>query len=135
MRLALPTLLCALLLACDPHGNLPNEGEALQRAMAAARAEAGVWLEALEAFRQDFGRYPSGLEGLGILVSNPDRERYPDWHGPYGRAASISLRDPWDRPYRLESTDQTLSVTSDGRDRRPHTGDEVVVSVGVRYYP
>lgn len=132
MRLRLlPALLLA---ACDPHADLPLEGEALQQAIAHARLECRALLAGLEAFRQDFGRYPTGREGLAILARNPDPPAYPAWHGPYGMVTEDILRDPWGRRYELHSTDTEIAVVSWGRDRRPNTGDEVREAQPVDYY-
>jgi Type II secretion system (T2SS), protein G len=120
--------------AFDPYADLPTEGEALQEAIARAQRDCRLWLEALEAFRQDYGRYPSGREGLALLVRNPDPNVYPDWNGPYGPANDALLRDPWDHPYHLESTDTEVAVVSDGVDRRPHTGNEIREAVEVSYH-
>ena len=52
---------------------------------------------ALDLYRLDTGRYPSGDEGLRALVEKPgDAER---WNGPYVKKRE-SLLDPWGEPYR-----------------------------------
>lgn len=52
---------------------------------------------ALDLYRLDNGRYPSGDEGLQALVEKPgDAER---WNGPYVKKRE-SLLDPWGEPYR-----------------------------------
>ena len=68
---------------------------------------------ALDMFRIDAGRLPTAAEGLAIL-------RKPRFRGPYvGR--SISLRDPWGRPY-VYGFDYTIdpngipTITSLGKD-------------------
>jgi general secretion pathway protein G len=60
----------------------------------AAEADLKQFTVALEAFHQDIGRYPSGDEGLGVLVSTP--APLAGWRGPYLAAAST---DPWGHPY------------------------------------
>jgi len=110
------------------------EGNALQTAIAQARAEGNRLLDALEAFRQDFGRYPTGSEGLMILMRNPDPTVYTTWHGPYGGVNDDLIVDPWGRRYDYETTDREIAVISAGRDRRPNTGDEVREARTVNYY-
>ena len=130
-------VLAALTLACDaldPYSDLPTEGEALREAVQRARQEAEIWLRALEEFRQDYGRYPSGREGLRILVVNPDPDHYPDWRGPYGSVTESHLRDPWRRPYHLFHTATELRVTSEGLDRQLNTGDDISASIALDYY-
>lgn len=119
--------------ACDPRADLPRGGQALRDAQARVRSEGQMWLEALEAFRRDQGRYPSGREGLEILVIPPDPEVWPDWHGPYGEVDRSFLRDPWRRPYHLESGAQRIAVVSEGPDRRYRTTDDIAVWAQVDY--
>ncbi len=51
---------------------------------------------ALELYRLDVGRYPTGEEGLSGLVAAPNSAA--GWNGPYLQKAS-ALKDPWDQPY------------------------------------
>jgi hypothetical protein len=135
MRAFLLGAALAVLAACglDPFADLPLKGQALQDAKTRAQQECRIWIESLEAFRQDYGRYPGGREGLAILVRNPDPNAYPDWHGPYGLVNESFLQDPWRRPYHLESTGERLAVISEGPDRQYHTVDDITVSVAVNY--
>lgn len=131
MLIALPLLLLA---SCDPHGDLPNEGDDYQRARERAELDCNVWLDALEDFRQEFERYPSGSEGLRLLVIVPqDHLAYPIWNGPYGEADESFLMDPWKRPYHFESTGEHIAIISEGRDRTLNTGDDIKVERRVFY--
>ena len=52
---------------------------------------------ALNLYRLDNFRYPSTLEGLQALVTNPGEASAPNWHQQLERLP----RDPWDQPYQL----------------------------------
>ncbi|GEM_PF-2042800 len=52
--------------------------------------------EALEAFRDDTGRFPSTEEGLQALVENPGGLEEGTWRGPYLESVPA---DPWGREY------------------------------------
>jgi general secretion pathway protein G len=51
--------------------------------------------QALEMYKLDVGRFPSGGEGLTALVSKPGNA--PGWNGPYLKS-DVPL-DPWKREY------------------------------------
>jgi len=63
----------------------------------AAKAQIELLGQALDHFRLDTGRYPSGQEGLNALVANPGIDR---WDGPYLKKDMPN--DPWGKPYRYE---------------------------------
>jgi general secretion pathway protein G len=65
----------------------------------AARAQIELLATALDTFRLDVGRYPTGEEGLQALRQKPGGlER---WDGPYLKK-DIPL-DPWGKPYNYKS--------------------------------
>ena len=56
-----------------------------------ARADIGGFREALEAFKKDHGRYPTGDESLDVLVDTPSSRAYlPSRH---------AIVDPWGDQY------------------------------------
>ena len=61
----------------------------------AARAQIGMFGQALDAHRLDTGKYPTTLEGL---ISNGGNS--PTWKGPYLRGAMPN--DPWGKPYQYK---------------------------------
>lgn len=88
-----------------------------------ARAQISAIETALETFRIDVGRFPSGEEGLAALMAAPGND--PRWAGPYLRKA-LPL-DPWGNPYhyRMPGTAGDFDVFSYGRDGRPGgTGED-----------
>ena len=52
---------------------------------------------ALDAFRQDCGRYPTTAEGINALISQPTN--LPGWRGPYIKDSPGVPPDPWGHPY------------------------------------
>lgn len=82
----------------------------------AAKAQVASLEQALDKFRLDTGRYPTGQEGLNSLVTNPGIEK---WDGPY--AKSSLLLDPWKKPYQYQSPGQhgEYDLFSYGRDGNP----------------
>jgi len=65
---------------------------------ATARSQIEMLGAALDAYRLDNGRYPTGQQGLDALWTAPTADPRPSkWRGPYTRKA-IPL-DPWDHPY------------------------------------
>lgn len=64
----------------------------------AARSQMEMLTAALDAYRLDNGRYPTGAQGLEALRTEPTSEPRPrSWNGPYLRRA-VPM-DPWDQPY------------------------------------
>jgi len=60
-----------------------------------ARAQLDAVEKALDQYRLDTRRYPTGEQGLTALVARPANE--PNWAGPYLKRALPN--DPWGRPY------------------------------------
>lgn len=54
----------------------------------------------IESFRLDTGRYPSGTEGLVVLLQNTPTP-IPNWHGPYLKKMLIP-KDAWGRDFLYE---------------------------------
>ena len=63
-----------------------------------AETQVHLLKSALDTMRLDIGRYPSGEEGLSLLVTPPsDPQLRSLWHGPYLEGA-VPL-DPWNQSY------------------------------------
>jgi general secretion pathway protein G len=62
----------------------------------AARAQLEELSSALDMYKLDVGRYPSGDEGLQALIEQPGSAKY--WNGPYLRKKKVP-QDPWNNPY------------------------------------
>jgi len=70
-------------------------GKVSSAKLKAAKAQIELFGTALDAFRLDVGRYPTGDEGLKVLREKPSG--VDGWQGPY-LPKEIPL-DPWGRPY------------------------------------
>ena len=82
----------------------------------------------LEVFKTHCGRYPTGEEGLAVLLTKPDSEEFADkWAGPYLKAAAI---DPWNNPLQYRSPGQynteSFDLWSNGKDGAEGSDDDVV---------
>ncbi|HZP41447.1 MAG TPA: type II secretion system major pseudopilin GspG [Candidatus Binatia bacterium] len=105
----------ALLMALVVPRFMGQQAKAERRA---ARAQIELFGTALDAFRLDIGRYPTGQEGLAALVQRPfgvDR-----WDGPYLKK-QVPL-DPWHHPYEYRSPGQggrPYDIVSYGADGAP----------------
>jgi len=64
-----------------------------------AKADIATLEQAMEMYRLDNFRYPSGGEGLNALVSPPSGSQ-PGQYRPGGYVKSVPT-DPWGRPYQL----------------------------------
>ena len=60
-----------------------------------AKAQIGMLMAALDAYRLDVGSYPNQQEGLNALATNPGAQ---EWAGPYLAKGQLPL-DPWNHPY------------------------------------
>jgi general secretion pathway protein G len=99
-----------------------GDPEATRRA--AADIEVRNLRLALDVFARDIGRYPSALEGLGVLVRPAGLNH---WHGPYVFTPGVQ-RDPWSHPYVYApgpngSPPQVISLGPDGK---LGTADDIV---------
>ena len=82
----------------------------------AAKAQIALFGGALDQFRLDIGRYPSGEEGLDALRKNP---RLDHWDGPY--LPKEVPPDPWGKPYIYKAPGEhgdydLFSLGADGQD-------------------
>jgi general secretion pathway protein G len=82
-----------------------------------ARAQIDSLGKALDQFRLDVGRYPSGEEGLAALITNPSN--LPKWDGPY-LTKQLPL-DPWGNPYiyKVPGEHGDYDLMSYGKDGQP----------------
>ena len=82
-----------------------------------ARAQIDALEKALDQYRLDTGRYPTGDLGLKALIERPQNE--PKWNGPYLRKA-VPL-DPWGKPYAYKAPGDKgdFDLISFGKDGAP----------------
>jgi general secretion pathway protein G len=79
-----------------------------------ARAQIDAFEKALDQYRLDTRRLPTGDQGLKALIERPANE--PHWGGPYLRK-DVPL-DPWGRPYmyRTPGSKGDYDLVSYGKD-------------------
>jgi general secretion pathway protein G len=99
-----------------------------------ARRELNLMAEALEHFRGDVGRYPTGAESLRGLIHRPAAfaatadARVNQWFGPY--LDSLPEVDPWGNDYVYETTGdgQSFRLYSYGPGGETGAGGQLQVS-------
>jgi general secretion pathway protein G len=97
----------------------PDHSVSIQR----ARNNMSTLYIALDAFKNDCGRFPTTEEGLSALVSAPDAE---GWKGPY----VFSLKDdPWKRPFFYKYDRSSIKLFSAGPDRKAETPDDILADL------
>src|SRR5262245_38710590 len=62
----------------------------------AAKIQIESFASALDLYFLDTGRYPSGSEGLAVLIQRPGT--VANWNGPYLKGGVVPA-DPWGNPY------------------------------------
>jgi general secretion pathway protein G len=79
----------------------------------AAKAQIELLEQAMDQFRLDTGRYPTTQEGLSVLVTDQNIEK---WEGPYLKKGLPN--DPWGKPYQYQcpGTHGEYDLFSYGRD-------------------
>lgn len=84
---------------------------------------------AVQLFYIDMGRYPTGSEGLSVLMEAPAGETA--WSGPYMQSGD-ALKDPWERDYLYVEPGEggVFGITSLGRDgARGGSGEDADLSL------
>ena len=91
-----------------------------------ARAQINSLEKALDQYRLDVGRYPTGEQGLAALNVRPAAES--KWAGPY--LQKTVPNDPWGRPYLYKAPGEhgEYDLSSLGKDGQPG-GDEESVDI------
>lgn len=91
-----------------------------------ARAQINSLEKALDQYRLDVGRYPTGEQGLAALNVRPAAES--KWAGPYLQKAVPN--DPWGKPYLYKAPGEhgEYDLSSLGKDGQPG-GDEESVDI------
>lgn len=97
-----------------------------------AQIQITAFIQALELYRLDVGRYPSDDEGLEALLRPPSG--VAGWGGPY-LVGSALPNDPWGNPYifRRNGTSDEFDLYSLGADGRPGgSGENASVGRGAQ---
>ncbi len=93
----------------------------------AAKIQIESFGSALDLFYLDLGRYPTGSEGLVVLVQRPGNA--PAWNGPYLKGGVVPA-DPWGNAYVYRAPGQhgayeILSYGSDGQEGGTGTASDI----------
>ena len=100
-------------------------GRTEQAKLTAARTQISNIETALDAYETDMGSYPTGSDGLRMLLEKPANG--DDWKGPYMKKA-IPL-DPWGHPYVFECpgkhNENGYDLMSAGPDGQMGSNDDV----------
>ena len=81
-----------------------------------AKTQIEMLMTALDSYRLDVGKYPSGQDGLeGLVNSGGDK-----WDGPYLPKGKEVPNDPWDNPYLYQNPGEhgevdIISLGADGQ--------------------
>jgi general secretion pathway protein G len=82
----------------------------------------------LEQFKFDHGRYPTTMEGFGVLIKPPDGLDASKGNWPY-ISDSVKWYDPWGSPYQYLSPGRrnpgSYDLWSMGADKMSDTGDDI----------
>lgn len=83
--------------------------------IATAKAQIGMFEQALADYRLDVGNLPTQPQGLKALIENPGNVK--EWKGPYIKGVPF---DPWNNPYvyrnpGLKGEFDIISYGADGR--------------------
>jgi general secretion pathway protein G len=92
-----------------------------------AKAQIGMLMAALDAYRLDVGSYPSQQDGLNSLINNPGTQ---EWAGPYLAKGQLP-QDPWNHPYVYQIPGQhgEVDIISMGGDNKAGgTGEDADVN-------
>ena len=96
--------------------------------ISAAKLQITNFMNALDHFERDVGRFPNQSEGIMVLLVLPSLPNPDKWKGPYLRANEVPV-DPWGRGYiyrfpgPLNANDYDLF--SSGPDCQEGTDDDI----------
>lgn len=93
----------------------------------ATKVQIASFKQALDAYYLAHSLYPETNQGLEALISKPSSGKIPENYPDGGYLAKKTLpKDPFGSDYHYECEDgQNYSITSDGPDKKPGTGDDI----------
>ncbi|MDK2122874.1 type II secretion system major pseudopilin GspG [Parachitinimonas caeni] len=87
------------------------------------KTQLGLFATALDAYRLDFGKYPTTEEGLSMLVNKPadDVPGASKWRGPYLKNSGVLPKDGWGNDFQYKAPGDhgdydLFSFGSDGKE-------------------
>jgi general secretion pathway protein G len=96
--------------------------------MDSAKTQIRMFEQAVDMYRLDVGKYPSGDQGLQALRLQPPDAPANKWRGPYIQVEIPA--DPWGNPYQYQEITDSLNqpsfeVISNGPDGANGTPDDI----------
>jgi len=96
--------------------------------MDSAKTQIRMFEQAVDMYRLDVGKYPSGDQGLQALRLQPPDAPVNKWRGPYIQVEIPT--DPWGNPYQYQEITDSLNqpsfeVISNGPDGANGTADDI----------
>ena len=96
--------------------------------MDSAKTQIRMFEQAVDMYRLDVGKYPSGDQGLQALRLQPPDAPVNKWRGPYIQVEIPT--DPWGNPYQYQEITDSLNqpsfeVISNGPDGANGTPDDI----------
>ena len=96
--------------------------------MDSAKTQIRMFEQAVDMYRLDVGKYPSGDQGLQALRLQPPDAPANKWRGPYIQVEIPA--DPWGNAYQYQEITDSLNqpsfeVTSNGPDGANGTADDI----------
>lgn len=96
--------------------------------MDSAKTQIRMFEQAVDMYRLDVGKYPSGDQGLQALRLQPPDAPVNKWRGPYIQVEIPT--DPWGNAYQYQEITDSLNqpsfeVTSNGPDGANGTADDI----------
>ena len=96
--------------------------------MDSAKTQIRMFEQAVDMYRLDVGKYPSGDQGLQALRLQPPDAPVNKWRGPYIQVEIPT--DPWGNPYQYQEITDSLNqpsfeVMSNGPDGANGTADDI----------
>jgi general secretion pathway protein G len=96
--------------------------------MDSAKTQIRMFEQAVNMYRLDVGKYPSGDQGLQALRLQPPDAPVNKWRGPYIQVEIPP--DPWGNPYQYQEITDSLNqpsfeVMSNGPDGANGTADDI----------
>lgn len=96
--------------------------------MDSAKTQIRMFEQAVDMYRLDVGKYPSGDQGLQALRLQPPDAPANKWRGPYIQVEIPA--DPWGNPYQYQEITDSLNqpsfeVISNGPDGANGTADDI----------
>ncbi len=103
-------------------------GQSQSAKIKAATVQKGNFIQALNRFEIDMGRFPTSSEGLRVLIERPSDDQKKAWQGPYLDGDAIPLDqwgNAWNYRYPGQRRPEGFDLWSNGPDGREGGSDDI----------